>query len=297
MARPLPPLTALRAFEAVAATLSVKQAAATLNVTPSAVSHQIRGLEAALGVELFRRVGRRLVLTEAGRALRPGLSDGFARIAAAVTALEASLREGPLTVSMVSTFALHWFMPRLPHFLRRHPEIELRLSTTLRPVSFEHEGVDAAVRFGRGAWHGLRADRLFDLAIVPVCSPALLAGEVPLDQPADLRHHTLLVAEARPDDWRTWLQSLDLADLRAARVLTFETTSFALQAAAEGAGVAIVARELVAGDLALGRLAAPFEHAVPLAEAYYLVCPEAWADRPKIAAFRTWILEQANVPR
>ena len=169
------PLNALRAFEATGRHLSIRKAAEQLNVTPSAVSHQLRALEDTLGVALLRRVNRRLVLTEAGQLLLPGLRDGFASIAGAVAALEASRRHGVLTVSMLSTFAAGWFIPRLTRFQARHAEIEVRVATTTRAVDLDREDIDAAIRYGRGGWPGLRCDRLIGERIVPVCSPTLIA--------------------------------------------------------------------------------------------------------------------------
>lgn len=290
----LPSLNALRAFEAAARHLSIQRAAGQLNVSPSAVSHRIRGLEADLGVALFRRENRGLALTEAGALLLPGLRDGFDRIAGAVAGLGARRRDGPLTVSMVSTFALRWFLPRLPRFQRRHPGIEIRLSTTTRTVDFEREGFDAAIRAGRGDWPGLRADRLFAIDAGPVCSPRLLVDGPPLATPRDLAGHTLLYAEPRAEDWAQWFASVGLARFEPARRLTFEATNFALEAALQGAGVAIAGKPFVAQDLALGNLIMPFDHTIRQPDAYYLACPEAWADSPKLAAFRDWLVEEAR---
>ena len=293
MTRALPPMTALRAFEMTARHGSVQKAAAALSVTPSAVSHRLRTLEDALGVTLLRHVNRRLVLTEAGQVLLPGLRDGFARIEAALTAFDASNQTGVLTVSMLSTFAVRWFIPRLPRFQKAHPEIQVHVSTGMRLVDFVREGIDAAVRYGKGGWPGLRCDRLIGETIVPVCSPALAKGAPPLCRPADLAAHTLLLSDARPDDWPLWLAGAGAPGLRPAHTGLFETTNFALAAALSGAGVAIAARELVAEELASGRLVEPFDQALPKENAYYLVCPDVRADERKIAALRAWLLDEA----
>jgi len=292
--RPLPPLTALRAFEMTARHESVRRAAEALAVTPSAVSHQIRSLEASLGVALIRHVNRRLVLTEAGQLLLPGLRDGFERIEAALATLDARNRTGTLTVSMLSTFAAQWFIPRLSRFQKANPDIEVHVSTGVRYVDLEREGYDAAIRYGDGGWPGLRCDRLIGETVLPVCSPALLTGPLPLRRPADLARHTLLQSEARAEDWRIWLAGAGIPDLKRAHMTVFETTNFALDAAANGAGVAITARELVAEALAAGRLVAPFERAFPTYHAYFLVCTDARADEPKIAALRRWLLGEAD---
>jgi len=292
MPRPLPPLTALRAFEMTARTGGVRHAADALNVTPSAVSHRLRTLENALGVTLMRQVNRRLVLTEAGQILLPGIREGFARIEAALATLDAQSRTGTLTVSMLSTFASHWFIPRLTRFQKAHPEIEVHVSTGMRFIDLLREGYDAAIRYGDGTWPGLRSDRLMGETMLPVCSPALVGDGPPLACPEDLARHTLLLSEARPEDWRHWLAGAGVQDLQPAHSMVFETTAFALEAALTGAGVAIVAREVAAEALAMGRLVAPFDPMYVRPGAYWLVCPEARADEPKIAALRDWLMEE-----
>ncbi len=290
------PLTALRAFETAARTGSVRRAADALHVTPSAVSHQLRALEETLGVALFRRANRRLVLTEAGQVLLPGLTEGFDRLGDALAALSAFQRRGVLTVSMLSTFAVRWFIPRLTRFQKLHTDIEVRVSTTMRTVDFAREGIDAAIRHGHGHWPGLRSDRLIDEDIVPVCAPGLMDGGPPLDTPQDLARHTLLTSDARPEDWEIWLGSIDLGDLRPARRISFDATHFALDAALGGAGVAIAARELVADDLRRGRLITPFAQQHRHTAGYYLVCPSDRADEPIMATLRRWLLAEADRP-
>lgn len=288
----LPPLNALRAFEATARLSTLAAAAAELNVTPSAISHQIRTLEEALDVRLFQRANRRLILTKDGHALLPGLTDGFRRLTAAVAELEANQRTGVLTVSMLSTLAMRWFMPRLPRFQSEHPAIEVRISSTMRTVDLEREDIDMAIRHGAGQWSGLQADFLFRMETIPVCSPEL-PTQSPLDSPTDLSHHVLLHAEARPDDWDNWLLSVDRGNVRPARELTFETTDFALAAAIRGVGVAIADRHIVRDDLDSGRLITPFEQSVPQDSGYYLVYPADRARQPKVVTFREWLLREA----
>lgn len=290
------PLTALRAFETAARTGSVGRAAEALHVTPSAVSHQLRSLEDMLGVALFRRANRRLILTEAGQVLLPGLTDGFDRLAEALAALSAFQRRGVLTVSMLSTFAVRWFIPRLTRFQKLHTDIEVRVSTTMRTVDFAREGIDAAIRHGHGDWPGLRSDRLIDEDIVPVCAPELAAGDPPLGAPGDLARHTLLTSDARPEDWEIWLQGVGLAGLQPARRIAFDATHFALDAALSGAGVAITARELVADDLRRGRLVTPFAEAHRHTMGYYFVCPLDRAEEPTMTTLRHWLLEEAGRP-
>ena len=279
-------------------------AAAELNVTPSAISHQIRTLEDVLGVRLrtledvlgvrlFRRANRRLLLTTDGRALLPGLTDGFRRLTAAVAELKTNQREGVLTVSMLSTMAMRWFMPRLPQFQVEHPEIEVRISTTTRPVDLQREDIDMAIRHGEGQWSGLNADFLFQLETIPVCSPALPTAGAPLDRPQHLERHILLHADARPGDWRSWLTAAGCSDIRPARELTFDTTDFALAAAIRGLGVAIADKHIVRDDIESGRLIAPFDTSVRYDTGYYLVYPDDRGGQPKSVAFREWMLREA----
>jgi len=290
----MPPLNALRAFEATARLLTLSAAAAELNVTPSAISHQVKSLEDSLGVHLFRRANRRLILTADGRALLPGLSDAFRRIAAAVSELETNQRQGVLTISMLETLAMHWFMPRLPNFQSAHPDIEVRISTTTRMIDFEREDIDLAIRHGQGKWPGLAADFLFPLEIMPVCSPTLATGATPLKTPADLKAHILLHTTARASDWPNWLASANVAGLVPARALTFEKTNFALAAAMKGIGIAITDRHIVMDDLESGRLIAPFDHVLGEDTGYYLAYPLERAAHPKTRLFRDWLMQEVE---
>ncbi len=289
----LPPLNALRSFEATARLTTLAAAAAELNVTPSAISHQIRALEDMLGVRLFRRANRRLSLTKDGRALLPGLTDGFRRLTAAVAELQANQRAGVLTVSMVSTLAMRWFMPRLPRFQSEHPEIEIRISTTPRTVDLEREDIDVAIRHGQGDWPGLEADLLFHLETTPVCSPDLLRGDSPLVTPQDLDGHIFLHSEARAEDWQSWLNTADAAGVKPSRELTFDTTDFALAAAIRGIGIAIADKQIVRDDIDSGRLLAPFDITERHDTSYYPVYPPDRPRYPKSIAFREWLLREA----
>ena len=192
MARPLPPLNALRAFESAGRHLSFTKAAAELNVTPAAVSHQVKALEELLGVPLFRRLTRALRLTDAGRAALPTLSQGFDTLAQGVEQVRAHSESGVLTVSVSPSFGAMWLVPRLERFRIRHPDIEIRIDGTDRLVDPGRGDADVALRYGPGGYKGVRVDRLFGQVNTPVCSPALLRGEHPLRRPDDLRHHTLL---------------------------------------------------------------------------------------------------------
>lgn len=292
-------LNALRAFEAAARHLSFTKAAGELGVTPAAVSHQIRQLEDYLGIPLFRRKTRAVLLTEAGQACLPTLREGFDRLAEAVSILQAVDRAGILNVSVAPSFAGKWLLPRIEGFTARHPEIDVRIAANVALADFRADQVDVAIRFGGGAYPGLATDKLFSESVTPMCSPALLVGDRTLRSPADLKHHTLVHDDSAyvigpTPDWRMWLKLFGVVDVDAGRGLRFSHAEHALQAAIDGLGVVLGRRSLAGADLAAGRLVRPFALSLPIEFAYYLVRP-AWGDeRPKVAAFRDWILAEAQ---
>lgn len=299
MKQRLPSLNALRAFETAARHLSLTKAARELNVTPAAVSHQVKALEADLGVFLLRRVKGEFVLTETAQTALPVLSAGFDQIAEAARRLRADQARHFLTISVGPTFAANWLVRRLGAFKAAFPEIDVRLETTDRMTDFVGDGVDLAIRFGAGRYQGLRAIRLFDEEIFPVCSPDLLERGPPLGQPADLAGHSLLHVEwtlglpkGDPLDWQMWLRAAGAAQVDAERGAYFSHSNMALQAAIAGQGVALGSESLAGDDLAAGRLVRPFDVALPMNFSYYLVYPEDTAERPKIANFRDWILAE-----
>jgi LysR family glycine cleavage system transcriptional activator len=300
MARRLPPLNSLRAFEAAARHLSFTRAAEELHVTPAAISHQIKALEAHLGVKLFRRLNRAVLLTDAGQACVSGLSEAFDRMAAALERLRARECAGPLTVSTSPAFAAKWLVPRLERFQERCPEVDVRVSAAMRLVDFAREDVDVAIRYGPGRYPGLLAELLLTNEVVPVCAPALLGSPRPLRVPQDLRHHTLLHDDTPTSDgaypnWAMWLRAAGVEGVDASRGPRFDYAGLAFEAAAVGRGVALALSTIAAGDLAAGRLVRPFAVAVPTPFAYFMVCPEALAARPKVEAFRCWL--RAEVER
>ncbi|MBK3735925.1 transcriptional regulator GcvA [Azospirillum brasilense] len=293
----IPPLNGLRAFEAAARHLSFTRAAEELNVTQSAISHQIRTLEDRLGIRLFRRLNQALVLTDAGQLLLPSVRDAFARLATGLERVMEHERSGVLTMSVSPSFASRWLMSRIGRFRARHPEIHLRISVSQHEIDFEREAdIDIGLRHGLGVWEGLRADRFLDDAVFPVCSPALLQGPTPLGQPADLRHH-VLVEETGHSYWATWLAMAGLGDLKPSSEMVFDEIGIAIEAAENGQGIAMARGTLVLEELASGRLTRLFDLALPGDFGYYLVCPEVTADRPKIAAFRRWIMEEGAADR
>jgi LysR family glycine cleavage system transcriptional activator len=299
MAERLPPLNALRSFEVAARHLSFTKAAAELNVTHSAVSHQIKALEEWLGIPLFRRINRGLVLTDSGQAYLKPVRESFQRLGEATHRLKAKGRSGPLTVSVMPSFAGKWLMPRLRRFRERHPDIDVRISATSQLTDFDREDVDIAVRYGRGVWaNDLRVDLLMRETMFPVCSPKLLEGPIPLASASDLRHHTLLTDyDWRLDFWQLWLDAAGITDLVPQHALSFNYSNLMLQAAMDGLGVALSQNALAGDDLAAGRLVKPFDITLPTDYAYYVVTPALTAERPKIVAFRNWLLDEASIGR
>ena len=292
MARQLPPLNAIRAFEAAARHLSFSRAADELNVTHAAVSHQIKALEERLGVPLFRRLTRAVRLTDAGQALYPPMRDALDTMAGAVERLRADDAAGTLTVTTTPAFATRWLVPRMGRFYAAHPNIDLRLEPSMTLTDFARDDVDLAIRYGHGDWPGVRSERLLSLDMFPVCSPALVEGTPPLREPYDLRNHTLFHDGLR-EDWPRWLVAAGVDGVDTSRGPAFSDSGLLIQAAITGLGVAMAQDAMVADDLAAGRLVKPFDLVVPVDAGYYVVCPEETATRPRIAAFRQWIMAEA----
>ncbi len=292
MARKLPPLNALRAFEAAAQHLSFSKAADALNVTHAAVSHQIKALEAHLGVKLFRRLTRAVRLTDAGQTLYPVLRDALDAIAETTEGLRAGDETGALTVATTPAFATRWLVPRLGRFYAAQPDIDVRLSPSMELVNFARDDIDVAVRFGRGGWPGLDAELLMCLDMYPVCSPDLCERPHRLGAPEELRHVTLLHDDLR-EDWQRWLVAAGVGGIDLSRGPTFSETTALLQAAVSGLGVAVALSALVADDLAAGRLVRPFDITLATDAGFYVVCPEAARGRPKIKAFRDWLFAES----
>lgn len=293
MARHLPSLNALRAFEAAARHLSFTKAAEELSVTQAAISHQVKGLEDRLGVALFRRQNRALMLTEAGQVYLPALKDAFDAIDAATARLVARDRAGVVTFTCLPSFAATWLVRRLGRFRAQHPDLDVRLLTNERLVDFAREDVDIGVRYGRGHWPGLVAEKLLTEDMFPVCAPALLKGPKPLKKPADLKHHTLLHDDMEMD-WQRWLVAAGVKGVDPNRGLQFSSSSMLLQAAADGQGVAMGRSALAAGYLAEGRLVRPFELKLHSDAAYYVIYPQAHAQRPKVKIFRDFLMAEAE---
>ncbi len=262
--RSLPPLNALHTFEVVARHLSFQQAAEELDVTSTAVSHQIKLLEDDLGVLLFRRRPRPLTLTEAGQLLYPTVSQSLDAIAAAISRLKRVPESTTLTVSVTTVFAAKWLVPRLSEFQQTHPEIDLHLQTSNDVVDLQRQTVDLAIRYGRGNYPGLIVCKLMSDVFLPVCSPRLLSNEYPIKKPDDLVHHPLLHFEwthfgIDAPDWENWFRANELNTFDSNHGLRFNEESLAIQAAIAGQGVALCSSIHVADDVALGFLVQPLD--------------------------------------
>jgi len=299
MPRQMYPLNALRAFEASARHLSFVKASEELSVTPAAVSHQVKKLEEYLGLPLFRRLSRGLLLTESGQLLLSELREVFLRLDKAMERVIDSDSRGTITVSVAPTFAVMWLIPRLQNFYTLHPDIDVRISTSLGLVDFQRDDFDAAIRLGSGKWFGLEAIKLFDESVTPMCSPHLLEGPDAIKSPDDLRKHVLLHNHSMDYDpdaptWAAWLEAAGASGVDASRGTHFSLPDHGLQASIDGAGVVLGWRSLAATDVAAGRVVEPFDLALPLGSSFYLVYPVAHALRPNIAAFRDWLMQEVR---
>lgn len=298
MAKALPPLSALLAFEAVARRLSFSRAAEELHVTPGAVSQQVRSLEELLGHTLFERTSRSVVLTGAARRMLPDVQVGLQALSRVTDPVIPTAAERSLTISVAPSFASKWLLPRLPAFSERHPEIELRISATAALDAFGADGPDVAIRFGHGNYGGLQVEKLLAESVTPMCSPRLLARGRRLEVPEDLRkfrllHDASIPGDATPDLWKLWLALAGEGGVATRGGMRFTLAEHALQAAIDGAGV-VLGRIVLAGqDLAEGLLVRPFALALPLEAGYFLVRPRRRRDREEIRCFREWLLSEA----
>jgi LysR family transcriptional regulator, glycine cleavage system transcriptional activator len=295
-----PPLNALRAFEAAARHLSLTKAAHELNVTPGAISHQIRGLETLLGVELFERRARSIALTPAGELLHPGVQTGLLYIREAVANIQSAGQERILVVSTPPGLTSKWLAPRLYRFASSHPEIDARISSSLNNANFTTDGVDVAVRnlpIDPRSDPALVIEKLVDLSFVPVCSPRVIERHGPLRTAkalarAPLIHDDTLVSRAAVPTWADWFRAAGVESVNVRRGLRFNSSDHALDAAGEGAGVLLAHDLLAYDDLRSGRLLIPLALALPSGRAYHLVRASARHDRPQVLAFGRWIKEE-----
>jgi LysR family glycine cleavage system transcriptional activator len=291
MLRRLPPLNALKAFEAAARSESFTRAAEELSVTQAAVSQQVKALEATLGITLFNRERQRLVITEAGREYLAVVRDALDRIAVGTDRLVQRRSAGVLTVSTSPDFASKWLVHRLGRFAEAHPEIDLRVSATMHHVDLAREQVDLAVRHGEGQWAGLDVVRLCSERLFPVCSPKLVSGRNRITKAADLMKLPLL----RLEDQSAWTKWFDAAGIfnPVVRGPVLNQASMLIDAAIDGQGVALARTALVAWDLINGRLVAPVDISLRMQNTYWIVCPKVNSSVPRIKTFRDWLLAEA----
>jgi len=289
----LPPLSAIRAFEAAARHESFTKAAAELGMTQAAVSYQVKLLEDRVGAPLFLRQARRVVLSEAGKRLAPPVAEAFQRLHGAFAAMRETA-EGVLAVTAVHTFATNWLVPRMGAFQVAHPDIAVRLDVSSRNVDFGREDFDVGIRGGRGAWPGLRAHALLPVRFTPLCSPDLLARYGPLAGPADLGRVPRLFAHDHW--WECWFQAAGIPAPPPAvpSTLAVEVQSMLGTAAVAGQGVAMLMPAFFAADIAAGRLVQPFDLMATDGTSYWLVYPQERERSPKIRAFRDWILAEVR---
>lgn len=296
-----PGLRSLRAFDAAAEHLSFTRAADDLAVTPAAISHQIKELENQLGVALFTRNSRSMRLTREGEILYTAAHESLEVLSRALMRIKRLENRKQIRVSASPSLAAKWLVPRLDRFLSLQPGADVRVDVSHAVVDFDREDIDIAIRFGEGKYHGLRADLLFQDNVFPVCSPRIITKEKPLKTPRDLLKHTLIhldwEAQGSPwPNWKMWMKASGINDFDEKAGLHFGQTSFAVQAAIDGMGVALGDSTLVADDLAAGRLVKPFELSLraPKQFAYHVITRLDTSDAPMVDAFRDWCIAEAR---
>ncbi len=292
MARRLPPLNGVKAFEAAARSESFTRAAEELNVTQGAISHQVKALETTLGLKLFHRERQRLILTEAGRDYLAIIRDALDQIAAGTERLLQRQQSGVLTVSTSPDFAAKWLVNRLGRFAEKHPGVDLRVSATTHYVDFARDDVDVAIRHGDGNWPGLDVQRLYSERLFPVCSPKLVTGRNRIRKAADLLKFPLL----RLEDTKNWTRLFEAAGVKAdvGPGPVLNRASMLIDAAIDGQGIALARTALAAWDLVNGRLVRPIDVSLRMANTYWFVCPKAASNVPKVAAFRNWVFAESD---
>jgi len=290
MAGKLPPLNALRVFEASARQLSFTRAAEELFVTQAAVSHQIKALEEFIGIKLFVRKNRALLLTEEGQSYYLDIKDIFNNIQEATEKLFARGEKGAITVCLQPSFAIQWLVPRLNMFNNLHPDIDVRIKAVDNPDGLLTEDVDIAIYYGRGNWPDVYADKLHQEYLIPVCSPRIFSQGKPLKTIDDLVNHTLLHDTSRKD-WKRWFNKVGVKGANVNHGPIFSHSAMVVQAAVHGQGVALAHSAFAKPDMDSGRLVCPFDEVLVSKNSHYMVCREHQCDLGKISAFREWVLD------
>jgi LysR family transcriptional regulator, glycine cleavage system transcriptional activator len=296
-----PGLRSLRAFDASARHLSFSRAAEEMHVTPAAISHQIKELEEQTGVELFTRTSRSMKLTKAGELLFEASRESLELLSRALLRMRRTTNRNQLKVSSSPSLAAKWLVPRLDRFLESVPGADVRVDVSAATVDFARDDFDVAIRFGSGKYPGLRTELLFRDRVFPVCSPHLITRDKPLKHPRDLLRYPLIhldwEAQGSPwPNWRMWMMAAGIKDFDDRAGMHFGQTSYAVQAAIDGHGIALGDSNLVADDLKAGRLIKPFELSLkaPSDFAYYVISPVETAEQPMIKAFRDWCMAEAR---
>ena len=292
MALRLPPMQALRAFEAAARVGSLTKAAQALNLTHGAISHQIKSLESDLGVRLVERAGRGIRVTDAGERFATRVRAAFAELATAMNEIAAHANPRQLRVTMTPSFAARWLLPRIGRFLEAYPDVDLDVRASLALVDFARDDADVAIRYGHGDWPNVHVEHLLDEVCFPVCSPRLAGGRLPI-RPADLSRYTLL--RSNDEFWKPWLEAAGLDWPEPARGPIFNDSAHLMQAAAEGQGIALARTSLVGNDLRNGVLVQLFDVELPLSRKYYLVYPARMANSPKLTLLRQWLHDEIDL--
>ena len=296
----LPPLHALRAFEACARLLSFSKAADELGVTPGAISQQIRTLESHVGAPLFKRIGRGVVLTDPARNAAPMINEAFQKLSEAGHVLRQPARKGRIAISCAPSFAAKWLAPRLDRFQDEEPDVEVWIASDMRLVDFSTSETDLAIRYGSGSYDGLRAEKLLEESVLPVCAPDLIDGANRLRKPGDLAKAVLIHDESPDNDpscptWPMWLASRGLEFESARKGPRFNQSALALEATLAGRGVALAKRAIAQTDLDRGRLVAPFaDGSASVDFAYWIVWPKGRHLRPEVRAFMAWVKREAQ---
>ncbi|MDC1287474.1 transcriptional regulator GcvA [Gammaproteobacteria bacterium] len=294
----LPPLKSLQAFESAARHLSFTLAAQELNVTPGAISQQIRLLEEFLEIRLFQRLNRTIALTDAGLLLLPETRKGFEHLRDAVSQVQRRADGGPLTITSAPSFVSKWLIPRLSRFKTLHPGIDVRIDTSDRLVDFSREDIDVGIRFGDGVYPELETVFLFSFDLIPVCSPDLLRDGKRLEAVSDLKNFTLLHSnydEIDPGwpDWAMWLKVVGADEIDSTHGIFFNQSDQLFQATVDGQGVALLANVMADPEVAAGRLVQPFSTRLPVKLNYHLVTSSSKAGLAKVIAFREWVVDES----
>lgn len=290
----LPPLNSLKCFESAARNGSFNKAAKELSVTPSAISHQIKGLESFLGLELFRRTKRKVILTEAGETYLKPIKSIFEQLDNATSELKSKQKTGSLRLAVAPAFLTRWLMPRMERFQERYPDIQIEISSSGGLVDFSANDIDMAVYFGNGEWEGVETHYLRPARLAPVCNPRLIKADQPINAPEDMRFYPLLHVTKRKDEWHDWLQQHDLDPTHFRRGLMFSSGSLTAGASAQGLGIALSDPELVMPEIEAGTLKVLFDQHLITNKSFYLVYEKRRSVTSAMMAFKEWIIEEMD---